>query len=265
MDEEQMDTPPTYRGGWIQDFLVALVFLTRLPVSLGFSFDMNALKSACRCFPLIGLIVGGLSGTLYVAAFYIGLPPWISALLAVAAQILLTGALHEDAIGDVADGFGGGADKHAKLEIMRDSRVGTYAVVALILIVGLKTAAIAHIGEPFLVFAILTAAASTSRGMMTWGLFFLAPAREDGLGHGSGRPDFMAPLWSTVFVMLISVLILGNHMGAMALLAAIIGGSLMGLVAQRQIGGQTGDVLGAIQQISEVFFILACVALLRSV
>jgi len=264
METDENSERRTYRGGWIEDFLVALVFLTRLPVSLPFTFEMSAIKSACRCFPLIGLIVGGLTGTLYLMATFVGLPPWVSALLAVAAQVLLTGALHEDAIGDVADGFGGGVDKTRKLEIMRDSRMGTYGVVALILVIGLKTATIAHIDNPFTVFAVLVAAAACSRGIMTWALFLMPPAREDGLGHGSGRPELSAPLWSTAIFMGVSIAVLGNYMGAAAMLAAMIGGSLMGLVARRQIGGQTGDVLGAIQQISEIFFLLACVAALGS-
>jgi adenosylcobinamide-GDP ribazoletransferase len=251
---------PEYQGGWWQDFLVALVFLTRLPLNPSFFFQMNALRSACRCFPLIGLIVGGAAGTIYIVSDITGLPSLVSAILAIGAQILLTGALHEDAVGDVADGFGGGQDKAKKLEIMRDSRVGTYAVVTLIIVLGLKVVAISHLPHPFLVFGILVSAAATSRGMITGALYFLPPARDDGLGHGSGRPELMSLLWAIIFSILISVLVLGPHLGSLALFFAILGASFMGIVAKRQIGGQTGDVLGAVQQVSEICFILACVA-----
>ncbi|MCF8466363.1 MAG: adenosylcobinamide-GDP ribazoletransferase [Sneathiella sp.] len=251
---------PPYRGGWAQDFLVSLVFLTRLPVRPAFTFELNALKSACRAFALVGLIVGGLSGTVYIVASFLGVPELIAALLAIAAQVLITGALHEDAIGDVADGFGGGSDKEKKLAIMRDSRVGTYAVVTLVLVIGIKSAAISAVSDTLMGFAIIVTAASISRGVMCWALYFLPAARGDGLGRGAGHPDMIAPLWSTFLIILIAVLILGPQLGAIALFAAICGATLMGLIAWRQIGGQTGDVLGAIQQLSELAVLVTCLA-----
>ncbi|WP_288903358.1 adenosylcobinamide-GDP ribazoletransferase [uncultured Sneathiella sp.] len=260
MTDPHSNKPSAYKGGWIQDFMVGLIFLTRLPIQPGFTFDMTALKSACRAFALIGLIVGGVTGTVYLLAAYMGLPLHVSAILAIAAQIVVTGALHEDAIGDVADGFGGGTDKQKKLAIMRDSRVGTYAVVALILVIGLKIAVLGSMPDPLLGFAFIVVAASLSRGLITWALYLLPAARVDGLGHGAGRPDMMAPLASTVICVLVAIFILGPQLGAIALMAGIVGASLMGMIAKRQIGGQTGDVLGAIQQISEVFILIACLA-----
>ena len=260
MTDPQFDNQKPYKGGWAQDFMVALVFLTRLPIQPGFIFDMSALKTACRAFALIGLIVGGVSGTVYILAAYLGLPLFVAAILAIAAQIVITGALHEDAIGDVADGFGGGADKEKKLAIMRDSRVGTYAVVALIIVIGLKVAVLASMPDPLFGFAFLVVAAAVSRGLMTWALYLMPAAREDGLGRGAGHPDVMAPLLSTVICILIAILILGPQIGAIALLSGIIGASLMGVIAKRQIGGQTGDVLGAIQQVAEISILVACLA-----
>ncbi len=260
MTDPQSDNRKVYKGGWVQDFMVVLVFLTRLPIKPGFTFDMSALKTACRAFALIGLIVGGASGTVYILAAYMGLPLLVSAILAMAVQIIVTGALHEDAIGDVADGFGGGADKEKKLAIMRDSRVGTYAVTALIIVIGLKIAVLGSMPDPLLGFAFLVVAATLSRGMMTWALYLMPTAREDGLGHGAGRPDIIAPLVSTVICVLIAILVLGPQLGAIALMSGIIGASLMGMIANRQIGGQTGDVLGAIQQMSEIFILVACLA-----
>lgn len=260
MTDPQTNKRKPYKGSWVQDFMVALVFLTRLPIQPGFTFDMTAIKTACRLFALIGLIVGGVAGTVYILAAYIGLPLIVSAILAVAAQIIVTGALHEDAVGDVADGFGGGADREKKLTIMRDSRVGTYAVAALIIVIGLKVAVLGSMPDPLFGFAFLVVAAAVSRGLMTWALYLMPAAREDGLGHGAGRPDMMAPLISTVLCILIAIFILGPQLGAIALMAGIIGASLMGMIAKRQIGGQTGDVLGAIQQISEVSILIACLA-----
>jgi len=253
---------PSYKGNWIQDFLVALVFLTRLPISLRFSFDMSALRTASRCFPVIGIIVGGLSGAVFMVAFAIGLPALLSAFLAIASQTLLTGALHEDAIGDVADGFGGGTTRMEKLEIMHDSRVGIYAVLTLIFVIGMKVVAISSATNPMIIFAILVSAATVSRALMTWGMYLMPSARADGLGHSAGRPPILAPLTATVIAILVAIVSLGNLMGATAFLVAIVSAALMGFIAYRQIGGQTGDVLGAIQQISELGFIIACIAVI---
>lgn len=257
-DPDTHTQQPVFKGGWSQEFLVSLIFLTRLPVRVGFSFDISALRSACRAFPLIGLIVGGISGTVFLIALAAGFPEAIAALLAIAAQVLVTGALHEDAIGDIADGFGGGATREKKLEIMKDSRVGTYAVVMILLILLVKTAALTSFPDPITVFSVLVVSAAVSRGMMGWGLYLMSPAREDGLGRQSGKPELMTVLWLTFLCIFIAVLALGPSLGAAALLAAIAGAALTGIIAQRQIGGQTGDVLGSIQQISELFSILAC-------
>ncbi len=261
-DTEPHTQRPDYKGGWIQEFLVALVFLTRLPMRTNFSFDISALKTACRAFPLIGLIVGGLSGTVFLLSVVAGFPEAVAALLAIAAQVLVTGALHEDAIGDIADGFGGGTSREKKLEIMKDSRVGTYAVVMLIVILLLKAAALSSFPDPIIVFSVLVVAAVTSRGLIGWGLYLMRPARSDGLGKQSGKPELVTVLWLTILSIGIAVLVLGPFHGATALLAGIIGAAFTGFVAQRQIGGQTGDVLGAIQQISELFSILACLLVL---
>ncbi|TNE34381.1 MAG: adenosylcobinamide-GDP ribazoletransferase [Alphaproteobacteria bacterium] len=255
--EPQTEEMKAYRGGWAEDFLVALMFLTRLPLRPSFHFDMKSLGKASRAFPLVGVITGGLAGTLFLLCYLAGLPPLVSALLALGSQVLLTGALHEDAIGDVADGFGGGADREKKLAIMRDSRVGSYAVVALILLIGIKAATIASFSDPIGIFAILITAAAISRGMMVWVMYLLPPARVDGLGHGAGQPELNALLLATLVMILIAIVALGPMDGAVALFAGILGAGAMGLIARRQIGGQTGDVLGAAQQISEVFILLA--------
>lgn len=251
-----------YTPGWINDFLVALVFLTRFPLRLHLNFGMSAVGSSVRCFPLVGFIVGGISGTVFLAALSGYLSPLVAALLAVGSQILITGALHEDAIGDVADGFGGGATKDKKLEIMRDSRVGTYAVVTLIILLGLKVAAISAFENPMTGFVALLAAAGCSRGMIALGMYILPPARKDGLGASAGKPPLVSVLFALFFSVAVPIAILGPFVGSAALLAAAILPLLLGWIAYRQIGGQTGDVLGSLQQVSEVGFLLVCSAIL---
>ncbi len=257
------DLPPPkpYKGGWIQDFLIALVFLTRLPIQLNLEFSMKTLGLASRAFPLVGVILGGISGSIFFAGGAAGLPSLLCAFLALGAQILLTGALHEDAIGDVADGFGGGADRDKKLEIMRDSRVGTYAVVTLIVILGMKASALAALQDPYVAFAVIIGAAVCSRGMMSSAMYLMPAARKNGLGASAGRPPLATALWAFGFATLIPVLILGPYFGSAGVIAALGGAAVIGLIAYRQIGGQTGDVLGSVQQLAETSFLITLAAL----
>jgi len=257
------DTPTKeYRPGWIQDFLISLVFLTRLPIPLDIKFTMAAVSSASRCFPLVGIIVGGISGGVFYGTSLLHLPALLCAFLAIGAQVLLTGALHEDAIGDVADGFGGGADKDKKLEIMRDSRVGTYAVVTLILVIGMKASALAAFNDPRIAFGVILSAAVFSRGMLTWGMFLMRPARDNGLGASAGKPSLVTALWALFLSLLVPILTLGPFLGSIGILAAICGALSVAVIAVRQIGGQTGDVLGSLQLAAEVSFLIALCAVL---
>lgn len=262
MTDQDTEIRKDYRPGWINDFLVALVFLTRFPLRLNLNFGMSAVGSSVRCFPLVGFIVGGIAGTVFLLALSAYLSPLVAAFLAVGAQILITGALHEDALGDVADGFGGGATKDKKLEIMRDSRVGTYAVVTLFVALGLKVAAISAFSDPIMGFIALLTAAGCSRGMVGIGMYLLPPARKDGLGATTGKPPLLSVMFALFFSVLIPIAILGPFAGSAALLAASLLPLLMGWIAYRQIGGQTGDVLGSLQQVSEIGFLLTCSALL---
>ncbi|TDL81759.1 adenosylcobinamide-GDP ribazoletransferase, partial [Palleronia sediminis] len=161
---------------------VALMLLTRLPAGriAGAAPGMGA---SAWAWPLAGLVVGLIAAAAHGVAWAAGCDPLIAGLLAVAAAVLATGALHEDGLGDVADGFGGGRDRDAKLAIMRDSRVGSYGVIALILALGLKAAALAQLGAEAA--GPLVAAAMASRAVMPVLLVALPPARGDGLGRGA--------------------------------------------------------------------------------
>jgi adenosylcobinamide-GDP ribazoletransferase len=189
----------------------------------------------------------------------------VAALLAVAAGLGLTGALHEDGLADVADGFGGGASRERKLEIMRDSRIGTYGVLALIVMVGLKTTAFAILAAQsvWLAFAVILAAAAMSRVAPAGILYLLAPARRDGLSLEAGRPGRGTMLQALALATVISVVVLSPVSVLFGLIAVPLAG-LAGLgavvwLARRQIGGQTGDVAGASQVVSEAAILLAAV------
>ncbi|HEX2152085.1 MAG TPA: adenosylcobinamide-GDP ribazoletransferase, partial [Stellaceae bacterium] len=183
-----------------------------------------------------------------------------AALLAVAAGIAVTGALHEDGLADTADGFGGGRSRDHKLAIMHDSAQGTYGVLALVLSVGLRVTAIAAIGDPVFVGLALVAAHAASRAVLPSAMLLLRPARDNGLGAAAGRPSGTIAALAALIGAAIVLATLGPLTGALALLLASGAVALAGMLARRQIGGYTGDVLGFFQQIGEIVMLLVAAA-----
>lgn len=244
----------------VADVRVAGAFLTRLAIRVPDDTGRGALAAAAWAFPLIGLGVGLAGGLGFAAASWLGLGVWLAAIAALAIQLALTGALHEDAVADVADGFGGGADKAAKLMIMRDSRIGTYGVAALVLVLGARFGAMATLGDPGTVVAALLVSGAVSRSAMTWLMRGLPPARDDGLGFAAGVPERNAVAGATVIAVVAAIVFSGIGGGVAAFGGAALGALAIGALARRQIGGQTGDVLGAGQQVAEVLCLAALIA-----
>jgi adenosylcobinamide-GDP ribazoletransferase len=255
-----------FPASWRDEFLAACNFLTRLPLSRlasgGTRLDLTppSLADAAWAFPLVGLIVGAIGGIAYGIASAFALPALAAALIAVAATALVTGGLHEDGLADTADGFGGGATRDHKLEIMRDSRTGAYGVLALIFSVGLRVAAIADIAARWHVLGALVAAHALSRGILPAALRWLEPARSDGLGATAGRPAQNAALFAFGLALGVALIGVGIPVGLSAAIAAGVIAIAIGWLAQSQIGGQTGDVLGAIEQGAETAALLAVAA-----
>src|SRR5437868_1519353 len=129
----------------VADLKAALMFFTRLPIPNGAAMEEGALARATWAAPVAGVVVGLIGALVYWIAWKLNVPPLPSAVLALAATVAVTGALHEDGLADVADGFGGGKTIERKLEIMRDSRIGTYGVCALILSFMLRAGALSAI------------------------------------------------------------------------------------------------------------------------
>ena len=248
---------------WIMDLRTALAFLTRLPLAEDREYwQEGQLGAAAWAFPIAGAMVGVCAAVVYVLALAAGLPELAGALLALGAQILLTGALHEDALADVADGFGGGDDPESKMEIMRDSRVGAYGVIAIMLSIGLRAVALAAIVKLGDAFAALIACAMLSRAAMGMVMAVLPLAREDGLAAWSGSPNRSVALAGAGIAAGVALGSLGLVAGAIAIVAAAAAAALLAVLAARQIGGKTGDVLGAAQQVAEIAALLALAALL---
>lgn len=246
------------RRSWPQDLHLAFVFLTRLPLPAVGEVPRGALAGAMRAFPLVGAALGLGAGLVFWLAAQ-ALPPPLAALLAVAAYGWLTGFLHEDGLADVADGFGGGHDAARRLEIMRDSRIGGFGAVALILVLGLRAGSLAELAG--LAPLALIAAASLSRTAIPFAMLLGRPARADGLGHGAGAVGRASLAWAGLLGLLIAWICLGAAGALAAAAAATVAAAVLMLVARRRIGGYTGDVLGAVQQITEIAVLLSVVGM----
>lgn len=255
--------PPTLLSrlftGWSGDILAAGAFLSRLPLPA--ASGMEALAAASRAFPLIGLGLGAASGGAMWLAAQAGLHPLACAFVGLIAMAWLTGALHEDGLADFADGMGG-RDKARRLEIMRDSRIGSFGVLALIFAVGIKAAILSGLQGPGIAWTALAGAAALSRAVMAPCMTLLRPARADGLGKSAGRPDALVSLQSLVLGTLAAGLLLGWQVGLAALAASLAALVWVGWLARARLGGYTGDVLGTLQQVAEIFILLVVGAFL---
>jgi len=234
----------------LDDLRLAIMILTRLPLPGGALQPGATLARALWAYPLAGALVGGLAGAAFAISVFAGLPSTLSAALALVVSVLVSGSLHEDGLADFSDGIGGGRDRARKLEIMRDSRIGTYGAVALILSFLVRWSALATLAVPQTVFVVWIAAAALSRGALALPLCLLPPAREDGLGAQAAAPPLWSALGAAAIAMAIAAAVL--QIRALPLIAvAIVAGSVVTALAQYHLKGHTGDVLGACALIAE--------------
>ena len=240
---------------------VAVIFLTRVPVEAGRPITPRDLADSAPFFPLAGAGLGLLAALVYTGAATAGLPPLVAAPVAIATLVLLTGALHEDGLADTADGLGGGATPGDKLAIMHDPRTGTFGALALTLSVLVRTAALGALAEPALVLAALVGAGALSRAPLPAMMRLLPPARAGGLAAGAGQPVGGRAVTAVIVGAVIGGFALGPLAAGVAVLAAGGAAAAVGTLAWRQIGGVTGDVLGAAQQVAEVAVLVSAVAL----
>ena len=245
--------------GILSGFGVATAFFTRIPVTTPASRG-ERLADAAWAFPLVGAGIGGVAAFVFLLVQLCGLGDWPAAILAVFATVVLTGALHEDGFADTADGLIGGHDRDERLAIMRDSRHGTFGVVAIVLSVLLRAAALAEIGEAVYVGLALIAAHAASRSALPFAMRALEPARADGLGAAAGRPRTPLVIVTLAIGLLVTLAALGPTRGAIAFGLAGASMSILGVLAHRRIGGFTGDVLGAFQQLGEIVMLLTAAA-----
>ncbi|WP_299553161.1 adenosylcobinamide-GDP ribazoletransferase [uncultured Tateyamaria sp.] len=252
MAQNDSDIAPAAR---LWDVPAALVLLTRLPMP---ALPDHAFAHGARAvwaYPVAGLVLGGLLALFAAVLSGLGLNPPIVAGLTLGALVVLTGAMHEDGLADTADGLWGGHDRERRLEIMKDSRIGAYGVLALILVMGLRWLGLAEVSWTGLIAALML-----SRAMMPPLMLALPHARSTGLSHSVGAPNMGAAV-AAVLIGSVGAILLAGSAGLMATLVAGAVTFGVGLVANAKIGGQTGDILGATQVLTEIAVLLTLVTM----
>ncbi|MBM08255.1 MAG: adenosylcobinamide-GDP ribazoletransferase [Magnetovibrio sp.] len=240
---------------WLKDqadeFAIACSFLTRLPVRQSRLPHTVELSHTIHFFPIVGLLIGGLSGGAVWLTAQTGLQPLACAFVGLLVGAWITGALHEDGLADLADGLGGNT-RERKLEIMRDPNIGTFGMLTLILLIGLKASILSQLCEEEVAWSSIVVAATLSRSVMTPCMSMIAPARTDGLGYNSGRPTAKNTWKGLILGSTISIVFLGLISSLLIVAVAVAIMALIIWLAHSKLGGYTGDVLGAIQQTAEV-------------
>jgi adenosylcobinamide-GDP ribazoletransferase len=246
-------------------FFIALQFFTRLPVPQWVGFRPEWLQQASRYFPAVGLVVGGVTALVWLLAARIWPQP-VAVLLSVIAGIWLTGAFHEDGFADTCDGMGGGMTPQRVLEIMSDSRIGAYGAIGIGLLLALKCLSLALLPQAFVAPALLLAhpLSRLASSALIWRLDYVkAEGKAKPLAQQMSGAEFLV---ASACALPPALLLAGLGWIAWTALGAGIAATAFAAwwLARKfvhRIGGYTGDCLGAVQQLSELAFYLALLAL----
>ena len=250
-------------------FLTAVQFFTRIPVPGWVGHSSLQLNQATRYFPMVGIIVGALSASALLI-FSLVLPLSVAVVISMIAGILITGAFHEDGLSDFADGMGGGHTREKALEIMKDSRVGAYGAIALVMALLLKYQSLFSLcgtHTQIFVAAALIAAHTASRLMATSLMLTQRYIRDDDSARVKPAAQKISPASFVIALItgIVSLLIL-YALGAQPVLImtatalALLMRIYLAQRLQKRLGGYTGDCLGAVQQLTEIAFYLGLLA-----
>ena len=253
-------------------FFIALQFLTRCPVPRWIGFEPAWLQQCARWFPAVGTVVGAFAGLVLWGALQ-AWPPAIAVGLSMAASIWLTGGFHEDGWADTCDGLGGAVSRERSLAIMKDSRIGSYGALGLVLMLGLKAASLQAlaVADWRVALAALVWAHTASRAAPVW-LMHRLPyagdaehAKAKPLAMQAGAPTLLAALAWVLLVSALTAWTAPRLLPALCLATAalVVTTAMTKRWLDRRLGGFTGDTLGACQQLTELAALLGFAALLR--
>jgi adenosylcobinamide-GDP ribazoletransferase len=244
----------------VADLRIGISLCTRLPIGPTETIGEGDVARASWTFPIAGLLVGVAGALVYGVAIRVNVGAQPAAALALAATLLFTGAMHEDGLADTADALGGNS-RERKLDIMRDSRIGTFGACALAISLLVRWSTLADIAEPRFVAVALVCAHIAARACVPAFMHMVPPARPDGLSSGAGQPP-VASVVTALLLGIVSLLFAFGPTGTMVtLLLLLLIAILLARLAIRQFGGQTGDVLGALEQACEAAVLLVAASL----
>jgi adenosylcobinamide-GDP ribazoletransferase len=234
----------------LSELAAAFTLLTRVRLPW-VSAEAVPIAACVWAFPLVGGVAGAFGAAAYAACWLAGIPPAVSAVWSLAVIVLFTGAFHEDGLADTADGLGGGGTRERKLDIMRDSRIGSFGAIALVLSLAARGTAIAVLIQPLRVLITLVVAGALGRAAMIVLMLALAPSRADGLAAGLRELRAPRAIIGLAIAGLLTFLLLPFGVALRTIVAALIAALVLVWIAQRHISGYTGDVLGASSVVTE--------------
>jgi len=248
------------------DCASAFLLLSRIPVTW-YSFPDDRppdFISSLWAFPLVGLVIGGSGGLVMLAGQLLTLPPVVAAVGGLAAMVMMSGAMHEDGLADMADGFGGGRDTESKVRIMHDSRIGSYGVLALILAVAMRiglyiSLLAAFSGMTLVMFMAAVQATARFQPVLQLSAFRVSPHAS--LAQLTGRPGATRLAASALLCLVPLASLLGPVMAAVIALPGLAVGIYLGRLATRHVEGLTGDVMGATIILAEIIMLICWAAL----
>ena len=247
-----------------EDVACGAGLLTRLPLGwLGVSGQAWSLTRSVWCWPLIGAFIGIVTAGVLVALRFLHCPLILAAVWSIGAQLLLTGGLHEDGLADMADGCGGGQTRERRLDIMRDSRIGSYGALALGICLMIRIAALSEIPTA-LAIPFLALSGTLSRAILPLLPFTLPPARTNGLAQQLAGLTRNQTLTCFFLAFCIAVVCVPAGTAFFACFLALCVALILRKTALRLLGGYTGDVLGATACLTDCALLTTLAALTNS-
>ncbi len=249
-------------------FFAALTFYTRIPGPPGFNHNESNVAKSRKYLPLVGLVIGTIGIIAYWLAQYL-FPPAVALILSVTATIFATGAFHEDGFADTCDGFGGGWSREQIISIMKDSRIGAYGCIGIVLILLLKLIGLYEIQKISTSLLLIGLLNGHSLSRLFASLFIQTHQYVQDTENSKSKSMASARLnsrefaYSAIYALLPLVLFAPNWIFVTAVIPAYLSKVMLSGYFTRRIGGFTGDCLGAVQQVSEVVFILSILALCK--
>jgi adenosylcobinamide-GDP ribazoletransferase len=256
-DNGQPVVPAPQPKPFADDFVMAMRFFSRFPTGDA-PHSVPSLDRIAPALPFASLAIGFLPALLMMGLCWMTAPAFVAATIGVALMVVVTGAMPEDALADSADGLFGGHTVDRRLEIMKDSRHGTYGVVAIGLYLILRVAALGSIAavNPLAAGAVMLASTILARSGSLWVSAELPSAREGGASASVGRIGKKAFAIGIIFALLLAFVFAGPFVGVVGLLLGIVAAGVVALAwvwtCRQLVGGQTGDLIGALQALIEI-------------